>query len=40
MEVLEIALEVLLVILPRQSIDARCGFLFRIEERLIEPIDV
>jgi hypothetical protein len=39
MQVLEIALEVLLVIRPAQAIYARCGIFLKVEERLVEQID-
>jgi hypothetical protein len=39
MQVLEIALEVLLVIRPAQAIYARCGIFLKFEERLVELIN-
>ena len=39
MEVLKILLEVQLVLLPGQAIDARCRVLFKIKERFVEQID-
>ena len=39
MQVLEIALEVLFVIRPDQTIDARRGIFPKFEERLVEQID-
>jgi len=39
MQVLEIALEVLLVIRPAQAIYARCGIFLKFEKRLVEQID-
>jgi hypothetical protein len=39
MQVLEIALEVCLVILPRQAIDARGGVLLEFEERHLQQFD-
>jgi hypothetical protein len=38
-QVLEIALEVCLVVLPGQTIYARCCVLLELEERLVEQID-
>ena len=39
MQVLEIALEVLFVIRPGQTIDTRCSIFPKFEERLVEQID-
>ena len=39
MQVLEVALEVLPVIPPRQAVYPRCGVLFEFAERLNEQID-
>ena len=39
MEVLKILLEVQLVLLPGQAIDARCRVFFKIRERFVEQID-
>jgi hypothetical protein len=39
MQVLDIAIEVLLVFRPRQTVYARCGLLFKFEECLIEQIN-
>jgi hypothetical protein len=38
-QVLELALEVYLVVLPRQPIHARCSVLLEFEERLFEQVD-
>ena len=39
MQVLDIAIEVCLVVLPRQPIYTRCGILLEFEERLFEQVD-